>query len=52
MIDRLKLAFQLSEKQKIYKQMLRDKITGPAVEQVVKEIASLTTKIYHREHAQ
>lgn len=52
MIDRLKLNFELSEKQKLYKQMLRDKITGPTVDKVVKEIAAINLKLYNREPAQ
>lgn len=47
-LDKAQLKMQLYNKQKLYAQMLKDGITGPAKEEVAEEIAEILKKLYRQ----
>jgi hypothetical protein len=48
-IDRVKLHVQVAQKQRLYAQMLKDKLhTSPALQQLSEEIAQLNLQLYAR----
>lgn len=46
LVEKADLKCKLSEKQRLYAQMLKDKIDGPVLEETSREIEALTLKLY------
>lgn len=46
LVEKALLKCQLYEKQRLYAQMLKDKIDGPVREELSREIEALTLKLY------
>lgn len=46
LVDKARTRNELVKKQRLYAQLLKDKITGPAKKEVEDEIAQLTLQLY------
>lgn len=46
LVEKAKIKCQLYEKQRLYAQMLKDKIESPVLEKLSREIEAITLKLY------
>lgn len=47
-LDKAQLKIALYERQRLYHQMVKDKITGPTIDKVQKEIEEILKRLYRQ----